>query len=131
MWFRQKFLLVALALALVLVQESRGNTTAAASSSSSTSNASSVSSVSSASSETSSALSTSKTTLSIVPTSPKATSKPTFYDVTCTSHTYELSMHSFAAIWMCVNVVILLCSFGVVLKHFCFQTFTISTTKGY
>ncbi|AEV80923.1 envelope glycoprotein N [Saimiriine betaherpesvirus 4] len=57
--------------------------------------------------------------------------KSTFYDVGCTSHTYELSMQSFAAIWLCCNIVVLLCSFGVVLKHFCFQTFTVSTTKGY
>lgn len=54
-----------------------------------------------------------------------------FYDTGCHSHTYELSMTSFAAMWIAANFAILACAFGVFLKHCCYKTFTGDTSKGY
>lgn len=54
-----------------------------------------------------------------------------FYHVRCHSHTYELSATSFAALWTFSNMIILLCSFSVFLKHCCYKTFTTDTSKGY
>ncbi|AEV80426.1 envelope glycoprotein N [Cercopithecine betaherpesvirus 5] len=54
-----------------------------------------------------------------------------FFSAQCTSHMYQVSMKSFAAIWICLNVVLLLISFCVVLRHCCFQNFTTTTVAGY
>ncbi|QQL11297.1 Rh102 [macacine betaherpesvirus 3] len=54
-----------------------------------------------------------------------------FYDADCTSHMYHVNLRSFASIWICMNVVILIISFFVVLRHCCFQNFTTTTVAGY
>ncbi|QQL10041.1 Cy102 [Cynomolgus cytomegalovirus] len=54
-----------------------------------------------------------------------------FYTAHCTSHMYQVSLRSFASIWICMNVVILIISFFVVLRHCCFQNFTTTTVAGY
>lgn len=54
-----------------------------------------------------------------------------FYGVECRSHVYELSMGSFASVWIMVNFITLICSFAVFLKHWCYKTFTHDTSKGY
>ncbi|AFK83910.1 B73 [miniopterid betaherpesvirus 1] len=54
-----------------------------------------------------------------------------FYGVGCRSHAYELSIGSFASVWIMVNFITLICSFAVFLKHWCYKTFTQDTSKGY
>lgn len=54
-----------------------------------------------------------------------------FRSAACHSHVYELSISSFASVWMLINVVVFSCSFGVFMKHCCYKTFTSDTSKGY
>lgn len=54
-----------------------------------------------------------------------------FYKVQCHAHTYELSISSFASVWILVNCCTLLCAFVVFLKHWCFKIFTDEAVKGY
>ncbi|QQL09703.1 Ba102 [Baboon cytomegalovirus] len=83
-----------------------------------------------ANSSTSSSASTSTTaTTTLKPIKPH--SNADFFSAQCTSHMYEVSMKSFAAIWICLNILLLVISFAVVLRHCCFQNFTTTTVAGY
>ncbi|AGE11542.1 GP73 [Caviid betaherpesvirus 2] len=54
-----------------------------------------------------------------------------FYDVGCVSHAYNVSIRSFASLWILGNVFILLCSFGIFLRHCCYRSFASETARGY
>nr|WEG69899.1 envelope glycoprotein N [Mastomys natalensis cytomegalovirus 3]WEG70319.1 envelope glycoprotein N [Mastomys natalensis cytomegalovirus 3]WEG70459.1 envelope glycoprotein N [Mastomys natalensis cytomegalovirus 3]WEG70599.1 envelope glycoprotein N [Mastomys natalensis cytomegalovirus 3]WEG70879.1 envelope glycoprotein N [Mastomys natalensis cytomegalovirus 3] len=54
-----------------------------------------------------------------------------FFEVNCHSHFYELSIQSFASVWMMINAVVFFCAFSVFLKHWCYKAFTSDTAKGY
>ncbi|AEV80609.1 envelope glycoprotein N [Cercopithecine betaherpesvirus 5] len=85
-----------------------------------------------ASNSTSTTTSTTKTSTATTTLKPiKPHNNADFFSAQCTSHMYQVSMRSFAAIWICLNVVLLLISFCVVLRHCCFQNFTTTTVAGY
>ncbi|AAK57118.1 T73 [Tupaiid betaherpesvirus 1] len=54
-----------------------------------------------------------------------------FYEAHCHSHVYEISISSFAAVWILLNFAVFACAVGVFLKHCCYQTFATATSKGY
>ena len=54
-----------------------------------------------------------------------------FYKPTCHSDTYEIILKKFSSIWILVNTFILLCSFSLFLKYWCFKTLAKETVKGY
>ncbi|AKI29773.1 envelope glycoprotein N [Mandrillus leucophaeus cytomegalovirus] len=81
------------------------------------------------SSSSSTTSTTSATTTTLKPIKPH--NNADFFSAQCTSHMYQVSMKSFAAVWICLNVVLLVISFCVVLRHCCFQNFTTTTVAGY
>nr|AIX09917.1 envelope glycoprotein N [Homo sapiens]AKZ18152.1 envelope glycoprotein N [Human betaherpesvirus 6A]ARK01229.1 U46 [Human betaherpesvirus 6]AIX09927.1 envelope glycoprotein N [Homo sapiens]AIX09928.1 envelope glycoprotein N [Homo sapiens] len=54
-----------------------------------------------------------------------------FYSSECHSHTYEIVLNSFSSIWLLINLFLLLCSFAIFLKYWCYKTFASETVKGY